>query len=54
MNTSAILIALGAVAGATFLFRRFFRYAPPDRGIDVGEVSTNWLAERRKDAPTEY
>jgi hypothetical protein len=54
MNAPVIVAALALVAGATFLFRRFLGYAPPDRGIDVGEVSTTWLAERRKESPTEY
>jgi hypothetical protein len=53
MNASVIIIALGFVAGATYLLRRFIGYTPPNRGIDVGEVSTSWLIERRKDAPTE-
>ena len=53
MNATVILIALGIAAGTTYLFRRFVGSTPPNRGIDVGEVSTNWLIERRKDAPTE-
>jgi hypothetical protein len=53
MNASVILIVLGLVAGTTYLFRRVVGSTRPNRGIDVGEVSTNWLIERRKDAPTE-
>ena len=53
MSASVIIIALGLVASATYLLRRFAGHTSPHRGIDVGEVSTNWLIERRKDAPTE-
>jgi hypothetical protein len=53
MTTSAILIALGVVAGVSYALRRLVGSRPPDRGIDVGVVSTNWLSERRKDSPAE-
>lgn len=55
MNMSAIIIALGVVAAATatYVLRRFVGQTPPDRGIDVGMVSTNWLSERRKDSTAE-
>jgi hypothetical protein len=49
MNTTSIFVALAAVAvGAGYLFRRA-RYAPADRGIEVGEVSTRWLADKRRE-----
>ena len=53
MTTSAILIAFGLVAGVSYALRRLIGSRPPDRGIDVGVVSTNWLSERRKDSPVE-
>ena len=53
MSTSIVVIALGFVAGATYVLRRFIGSAPSDRGIDVGVVSTTWLSERRKDSPAE-
>ncbi|HEV8319646.1 MAG TPA: hypothetical protein VGQ10_19690 [Vicinamibacterales bacterium] len=53
MNASFVIIALGLVASATYLLRRLIGSAPPNRSIDVGEVSANWLIERRKDAPSE-
>jgi hypothetical protein len=53
MSASVIIIALGVVAGATYLLRRVVGSSSPHRSIDVGEVSTNWLIERRKDAPAE-
>jgi hypothetical protein len=27
------------------------RYSPPGRGIDVGPVSTGWIAEHRREEP---
>jgi hypothetical protein len=49
--TNALIVFALAAAGA-YLWRRALRDTPLGRGIDVGAVSTGWIAEhRREDTP---
>jgi hypothetical protein len=48
MNIITIVIALAIAVGVVYVLRRFSRFAPA-RGIDVGEVSTRWLADKRRE-----
>ena len=50
MAQAIIVVALAAAAGAYFV-RRALRSAAASRGIDVGTVSTGWIAEHRREEP---
>jgi hypothetical protein len=49
MTNALIVVALAGVGA--YLVRRVLRYSPPGRGIDVGPVSTGWIAEHRREEP---
>jgi hypothetical protein len=48
--TNALLIVALIVVGA-YLAWRTMRDTPLGHGIDVGPLSTNWLAEQRREEP---
>jgi hypothetical protein len=48
--TNALIVVALAAAGA-YLVRRAIRDTPLGRGIDVGPVSTGWIAEHRREEP---
>jgi hypothetical protein len=48
--TNALLIVALVVAGAYFVWRAI-RDTPLGRGIDVGPLSTGWIAEHRREEP---
>ncbi len=49
MTNALIVVALAGVG--VYLVRRVLRDNPDDRGIDVGAVSTGWIAEHRREEP---
>jgi hypothetical protein len=48
--TNALIIVVIAAAGA-YLLRRALRDTPLGRGIDVGPLSTGWIAAHRREEP---
>ena len=46
-----VLIVLALASVSAYLVRRALRASRTERGIDVGPVSTNWIAERRREEP---
>ena len=48
--TNALLV-LALVAAGGYLLRRVIRETPLGRSIDVGPVSTGWIAEHRREEP---
>jgi hypothetical protein len=48
--TQALIVVAVAAAGVFFL-RRAYRQVVAARGIDVGAVSTGWIAEHRREEP---
>lgn len=49
MANALIVVALAAVGA--YLVHRAMRASMAGRGIDVGAVSTGWIAEHRRDDP---
>jgi hypothetical protein len=49
MTNALIVVALAGVGA--YIVRRVLRAATPGRGIDVGTVSTGWIAEHRREDP---
>ena len=49
MTSALIVVALAGISA--YLVRRVLRVAPMDRGIDVGPLSTGWIAEQRRQEP---
>lgn len=49
MTNVFIVVALAGVGA--YLVRRALRHAAGSRGIDVGPLSTGWIAEHRRDEP---
>ncbi|MGH9349350.1 MAG: hypothetical protein ACRD26_19005, partial [Vicinamibacterales bacterium] len=49
MINALIVVALAGVGA--YLVSRVVRPAHPRRGIDVGAVSTSWIAEHRREEP---
>jgi hypothetical protein len=49
MTNALIIVALAGVGA--YLVRRVLRAAPAGRGIDLGAVSTGWIAEHRREEP---
>lgn len=49
MTNALIVIALAGFGA--YLVRRVLRHSPSGRGIDVGAVSTGWIAEHRREEP---
>lgn len=49
MINALIVVALAGVG--TYLVSRVVRPAHPGRCIDVGAVSTSWIAEHRREEP---
>jgi hypothetical protein len=45
------LIVVALAAAGVYLVRRVMRDAASGRGIDVGPVSTGWIAEHRREEP---
>lgn len=48
--TNALIVVALVLAGA-YLAWRAIRETPVGRGIDVGPLSTNWIAEQRREEP---
>jgi hypothetical protein len=48
--TQALIVVALALAGA-YLVRRALGHVPAARGIDVGAVSSSWIAEHRREEP---
>ena len=46
-----VLIVLALAGFGAYLVLRLLRHSPPGRGIDVGAVSTGWVAEHRREEP---
>jgi len=44
-------IVLAVAAAGAYLVRRAWPHAPARRGIDVGTLSTGWIAEHRREEP---
>jgi hypothetical protein len=51
MTQVFIVVAIAAAAAGAYVLRRALRAAPANRGIDVGTVSTGWIAEHRREEP---
>jgi hypothetical protein len=52
MTQGLLLIVLAAAGAGAYLVRRTLRRTtPPRRPIDVGAVSTGWIAEHRREEP---
>jgi hypothetical protein len=49
MTNALIVVALAGVGA--YLVRRVLRAPSADRGIDVGTLSTGWIAEHRREEP---
>ena len=49
MTNVLIVVALAGVGA--YLILRVLRGTPAGRGIDVGFVSTGWIAEHRREEP---
>lgn len=49
MTNALIVVALAGLG--VYLVRRVLRHLPLERGIDVGAVSTGWIAEHRREEP---
>ncbi len=49
MTNALIVVALAGVG--VYLVFRMIRHTPSGRGIDVGPVSTSWIAEHRREEP---
>jgi hypothetical protein len=49
MTNALIVLALASVGA--YLIRRALRHTPTGRGIDVGSLSTAWIAEQRREEP---
>lgn len=49
MTNALIVVALAGVGA--YLVTRVLRHLHPARGIDVGPVSTGWIAEHRREEP---
>jgi hypothetical protein len=49
MTNVLIVVALAGVGA--YLLRRALAQAGSGRGIDVGAVSTGWIAEHRREEP---
>jgi hypothetical protein len=48
--TNALIVVLLAGCGV-YLVRRALRQAPSSRGIDVGALSTGWIADQQREEP---
>lgn len=49
MGNLVIVVALAGIGA--YLVRRVLRTPPTGRDIDVGAVSTGWIAEYRREEP---
>jgi hypothetical protein len=48
--TNALIVLALAGLGA-YIIRRMVRHAHTGRGIDLGSLSTGWIAEHRREEP---
>ena len=49
MANALIVVALASLSA--YIVRRLLRSSQVTRGIDVGPVSTSWIAEHRREEP---
>jgi hypothetical protein len=49
MTNALIVLALAGVGA--YIIRRMLRHASTGRGIDLGSLSTGWIAEHRREEP---
>jgi len=46
-----VLLVVALAAAGVYLLRRAISPTPASRAIDVGPVSTGWIAEHRREEP---